>query len=287
MKIVTENRRKTFKIPYSGRSSDYISPSFIYGCLLDCSYCYMKRHKPKGISVATNIEDILTAINNHVIFFADVKKPNQTHEKYITYDIGCNQDWGLDYKYIYWEGVFDFFKNHDKAFATFATKMIPKNMLKYNPEKKVRIRFSLTPQKVANIIEPNTAKLIDKIKAVDQFINAGYDVHLNYSPVVYHNKWLEFYKEVFELVDKHVKNKDIVKSEVIFLTHNENKHNYNLEHGIKGEEFLWVPSIQEEKTSKMGGINVRYKYQLKYKMIEQFKQLHHSIIPWNTIRYIF
>ena len=40
--MVREITRKTFKIRPSGRSSDYISPSFGYGCLLDCSYCYMK-----------------------------------------------------------------------------------------------------------------------------------------------------------------------------------------------------------------------------------------------------
>ena len=59
--------RKTFKIRESGRSSDYISPSFGYGCLFDCKYCYMKRHLPKGLNVATNIGDILTAINNHAM----------------------------------------------------------------------------------------------------------------------------------------------------------------------------------------------------------------------------
>ena len=54
--------RKTFKIRESGRSSDYIAPSFGYGCLLNCTYCYMKRHKAEGLDVATNIETILTEI---------------------------------------------------------------------------------------------------------------------------------------------------------------------------------------------------------------------------------
>ena len=75
---VKKIKRKTFKIRPSGRSTDYISPSFGYGCLYDCSYCYMKRHKPGGLSVATNTEDILTEINSHAAF-ADAQKPNQTH----------------------------------------------------------------------------------------------------------------------------------------------------------------------------------------------------------------
>lgn len=79
--------RKTFIIRESGRSSDYITPSFGYGCLLQCSYCYMKRHKPEGLSIAKNIGDILTSINNHAYFESNIIKPNQTDEKYITYDI--------------------------------------------------------------------------------------------------------------------------------------------------------------------------------------------------------
>ena len=86
--------RKTFTIRPSGRSTDYISPSFGFGCLYNCSYCYMKRHKPEGLDIADNVMDILTAINNHA-FFDTTEKPNQTHEKYITYDISCNEDFAL------------------------------------------------------------------------------------------------------------------------------------------------------------------------------------------------
>ena len=83
MKLIQKVKRKTFLIRPSGRSTDFISPSFGYGCLYNCSYCYMKRHKPKGLSVATNTGDILTEINNHA-YFTPVEKPNQTHAEYTT-----------------------------------------------------------------------------------------------------------------------------------------------------------------------------------------------------------
>ena len=108
--MIKKVKRKEMKIRPSGRSSDYISPSFGYGCLFDCSYCYMKRHLPKGLSIATNTEDILTEINSHV-YFADVEKPNQTHSEYITYDISCNEDFALHAKYHEWEKIFTFFKS--------------------------------------------------------------------------------------------------------------------------------------------------------------------------------
>jgi len=75
------------EIRESGRSTDFISPSFGFGCLINCSYCYMKRHTGNNdLSVATNNGDILTAINNHAMWLP-VKEPNQTDSKYWTYDI--------------------------------------------------------------------------------------------------------------------------------------------------------------------------------------------------------
>ena len=57
--MIEEVVRKSMLIRASGRSTDFISPSFGHGCLYNCSYCYMKRHKPIGLSVAKNTEDIL------------------------------------------------------------------------------------------------------------------------------------------------------------------------------------------------------------------------------------
>jgi len=286
VKLVQPIQRKSMLIRKSGRSSDYISPSFGYGCLLDCLYCYMKRHTPTGLTVAQNTNEILTAINNHA-FFDTTPKPNQTDPTYITYDISCNEDFALHHKKHDWVRIFDFFKEHPIAKATLATKIIPEPFLSYDPEKKVRIRFSLMPQKISTLLEPNTPSILDRIKAVDGFIDAGYEVHLNFSPVIVYNGWLKDYEELFEYVNTYIDNKDEVKAEVIFLTHNKNKHINNTIKNEKAERLLWSPEIQEAKISEYGGENIRYKYMLKAKFISQFKFIHNKIIPWNTIRYIF
>jgi spore photoproduct lyase len=246
----------------------------------------MKRHKPEGLDVATNTNDILTAINNHA-FFATVDKPNQTDPEYVTYDIACNEDFALHAKYHEWEKIFTFFREHPIAKATLATKIVPDKFLTFDSKSKVRIRFSLMPQKISSILEPETASIENRLRAVDRFIAAGYDVHLNFSPVVYYNGWEDDYVELFHLVDELVDNKESVKAEVIFLTHNENKHLYNMNHGLPGEDLLWTPDVQEAKTSEYGGMNIRYKSDLKSDMIAVFKDLHEYVIPWNQIRYIF
>ena len=279
--------RKSMKIRESGRSSDYITPSFGYGCLFNCTYCYMKRHLPEGLTVANNPGDILTKINKHVYFYADIKKPNQTHKEYITYDISCNEDFALHSKHHNWKYIFEFFRDNPKALGTFATKTIPIKFLEFNPKKKIRIRFSLMPQNIADKLEPNTAKIIDRIKAVDAFVEAGYDVHLNFSPVVVYDGWLEDYDLLFKMCSDYIENKEEVLAEVIFLTHNEKKHQDNLTNNLDGEDLLWTPDNQENKTSQYGGVNIRYKHKLKKQYIKEWYALHTKIIPWNTIRYIF
>lgn len=284
--MVKKITRKSMLIRPSGRSTDFISPSFGYGCLYNCSYCYMKRHKDSGLDVATNTGDILTAINNHA-FFTPVDKPNQTHAEFTTYDISCNEDFALHAKHHQWEKIFEFFRDHPMAMGSFATKYVNNNLLSFNPQSKIRIRFSLMPQHKSDLHEPNTSKILDRLKAIDRFIDAGYDVHVNYSPIIVYDGWLEDYKDLFNLVNTHVQNKDKVLSECIFLTHNFKKHTVNLGKHPETEVDLWVLDKQEVKRSQYGGENIRYKLGMKAEYIQQFKQLHNQIIPWNKIRYIF
>ena len=279
-------RRKSLTIRASGRSTDFISPSFGHGCLYDCTYCYMKRHKPDGLDIAQNIGDILSEISSHA-YFDTTEKPNQTHEQYVTYDIACNEDFALHSKFHNWKRIFEFFRTHPIAMASLATKYVNEKFLEYNPEGKVRIRFSLMPQKYSELLEQDTSTIDERIDAIDRFIEAGYDVHINFSPVIVVDGWLDEYKDLFEKVNERVKNKDKVKCEVIFLTHNTDKHNYNLEYELPGEELLWFPERQEAKLSEFGGKNLRYNWQLKSDYIKDFKYLHSQIIPWCKIRYIF
>lgn len=287
--MIQYKKRKALNIKYSGRSSDYITPSIGYGCLYKCSYCYMRRYNPEGVSIASNLDDIISYIDNHVNSLEWPKKPNQTHGKYWTYDISCNEDYILHLKYHNWQKLFDYFKYSDKAFGTAATKHVSKILLEsdYNPNNKIRIRFSLMPQKLSNILEPNTSKIIDRLEAIDTFIDKGYDVHINWSPIIVNKDSLKLYEELFYLTNKIVSYKHKVHAEAIFLTHNEKLHNYNLFNNIEGEDLLWTPDIQEEKISSYGSKNIRYKWQLKEKMKNTFINLHNDIIPWNNIRYIF
>jgi len=274
------------KIRESGRSSDFITPSFGFGCLYKCAYCYMRRHLPHGLNIARNTNAIIDEIHHHLWLLKWPKIPNQTHEKYYTYDFSCNEDYILHAKYHDWDLLFDYFKTNDKAMGTAATKYINKDLLRYDANRKIRIRFSIMPQAMSNKLEPNTSKIIDRIKAVNDFYEAGYDVHLNYSPIIVYKDYMEDYKKLFKLVDMNIDDsiKDKVKAECIFLTHNKKMHKVN---DKEIEDILWKPEIQETKTSEYGNVNIRYKYKLKRKYINNFLNVHEHKLPWQKVRYIF
>ncbi|RNI29179.1 spore photoproduct lyase family protein [Rufibacter latericius] len=289
--VLVLGRLKTLVCRESGRSSDFIAPSLANGCMGACAYCYVDRNKPVNpITLFTNTEEILAAVNKHVQKQVWPKVPNQTHATYYTYDIGCNSDVSVDASIS--DGVqtaVRFFREHPKAFATFATKFVNPEMLTYDPQGKTRIRFSLLPQKVSKLVDVRTDSLPKRLAAINDFYQAGYDLHVNFSPVIVYEGWLQDYRELFEQLNESVpeKLKQTMDCEVIFLTHNQWQHEINLSINPKAEEMIWAPAIQETKQSQFGGINVRYQYQMKARWIQEFRELQQEVIPWCKIRYIF
>lgn len=284
--------RKTIKFQYSGRSSDYIFPSIAQGCVGNCVYCYAARHFPESFygkyQVSQNIPEIIDRVKN----FNPTQHESQTDPNYFTWDIACNADILplINTDAFDWQYLFDYFKNSPRDKATLATKFVSKRMLDYNPNKKVRVRTSLMPEETQEILEPKTASIAKRIHSLNDMYAAGYEVHINFSPVVVFGNWLYYYEKLFNQLNTILLSevKKEAQAEVIFLTHNKKLHEYNLDQGLnKAESFLWKPRYQEDKISKFGGHNIRYKYQEKALYINQFKKLMSKVIPWCNIRYIF
>jgi len=172
---------------------------------------------------------------------------------------------------------------------TFATKFVNRDLLVLDPQQKTRIRFSLMPEHISRIVDVGTSKISDRIAAINDFVEAGYEVHVNFSPVIIYHGWINDWTELFRQLDAELSPaaKAQIKSEVIFLTHNEQLHELNMKWHPKGEELLWTPEWQERKESLNGQANLRYKWQGKAQMIDIFKQLSAKEIPYCGIRYIF
>ena len=77
------------------------------------------------------------------------------------------------------------------AKASFATKYVNRGLLQLDPRGRTRVRFSLMPEQDARLLDLRTSPIGERIAAVDDFVAAGYEVHLNFSPVVLRAGWLE------------------------------------------------------------------------------------------------
>ena len=289
--VVVLGVKSSMKIQDNGRSTDFIAPSHANGCRMACNYCYVPRRKgyANPVTLFTNIDKIIGSIKTHAEK-RGVKTPNQCDHKYWAYDIGCNNDCSADA--LLTDNVkelIESFKSIPNAKASFATKYVNRDMLNYDPQEKTRIRFSLMPSKISKVVDVMTSDIDERIEAIDDFCRAGYEVHLNFSPIIIYDGWRRDYRELLARIDSKIsaKTKKQLKCEVIFLTHNEKLHQINEKWHPKGEHLLWKPEIQEKKTSIYGGENIRYKWRKKRDYIEQFKQISKEKMPYMDIRYIF
>ncbi len=276
----------------NGRSSDFIAPSHANGCAMACSYCYVPRRKgyANPISAFVNIEQMLRATERHVGRQGVKPQPNQCDPHAWVYDIGENSDCSVDAAIS--DNVRDIvalFRDLPTAKASFATKHVNRDLLSYDPQGRTRIRFSLMPAAVSRRLDVRTDPIATRIAAINDFVAAGYEVHVNFSPVVVYDGWLEDWRELLEALDDGISPaaKEQLKAEVIFLTHNDRLHETNLGWHPRGEELLWRPELQERKVSQTGGHNLRYRRGMKGKMVTELKQLIGERLPYCQIRYAF
>ena len=70
------------------------------------------------------------------------------------------------------------------------------------------------------ILELNTAKIIDRIEAINKLVNAGFEVHINLSPIVITKSFVKDYGDLLSLLNEKLneKAKAQLAYEIIFLT---------------------------------------------------------------------
>ena len=284
MKIIHQ-KTKTLITRDNGRSSDAVSPNFIYGCLGGCmsSYCYVGRYNHDKVYVNQNVVDIFDSISGWVDNKVWPKIINQVDPVFYTVDIGCSTDVALMSKHYNWQHVFDYFSfAKARAKSTFATKYPTMFVDKdYDLVRaKHRIRVSLMPQIYSDVLEPHTDTIEERIASIPK-LQEKMEVHINFSPIIYTEGWLDEYRKLFEQLK--AANID-VKCECIFLTHNLHQHQRN---SPEVQGLLWRPDIQEAKDSQYAPDNIRYQWLLKKQMVSDFTGLYAEYFDPTNIRYIF
>lgn len=276
----------------NGRSAHFIAPSTSNGCAMACAYCYVPRRKgyANPISLFVNVEQVCAAIERHAIRQGPLLAPDTVDAALWVYDLGENGDLSVDAMLS--DNVRDLvalFRHIPNAKGSFATKAVNRDLLTYDPQGKTRIRFSLMPERVARVVDVRTAPMDERIAAIDDFVAAGYEVHVNFSPVILYEGWEADWTRLFAQIDDTIgpAARAQLKAEIILLTHNADLHAVNLGWHPKAEDWLWRPDIQEQKMSQGGGANLRYRTGWKGRWLARFKALLAERMPYCEIRYAF
>jgi spore photoproduct lyase len=206
------------------------------------------------------------------------------------YDLGENGDLSVDA--LVSDNVRDLvalFRGLPNAKGSFATKWVNPGLLGYDPQARTRVRVSLMPHGMAKLLDVRTSPVAERIALIPELHRAGYEVHLNFSPVVLHEGWEAEWAALFAELDDALPAavKEQLAAEVIMLTHNEGLHEVNLAWHPKAEAVLWRPDIQERKRSEVGAVNLRYRTGWKGRWLGRFKALLAERMPYCRVRYAF
>jgi spore photoproduct lyase len=284
--------KKSMTARPNDRSSNWIATSTANGCAMACLYCYVPRRKgfANPITVFVNIEQILGYLRRHAGRQGAKPASDQIDPTDWVYDIGESSDCSVDAAIS--DNVRDLvalFRTLPNAKASFATKWVNRDLLDYDPQGRTRVRFSLMPQAAATAVDIRTSPIAERIAAIDDFVAAGYEVHLNLSPVIVTDGWQAQWRELLQQVDAGIgpAAKAQLACEVIFLTHNVGLHDVNLRWNPKGEALLWRPDLQEGKRSSSGQSNVRYRRHDKRAYVDELLALIADELPSCRVRYAF
>lgn len=284
-----ESQRKTLKVIDNGRSADFIIPNFARGCELGCSYCYVNRNNgfSNPLTLYTNKDEIWNVILKHYNQLPS-KTANQCDALRWTYDIGEATDC-LSPKVVDTTKWFiDKFLSDTGAKPTFATKLsIGHKVLNPVLHNRARVRISVMPEKISKIVEAGTSNVNARIDSILPLMSLGYEVHLNFSPVIVHDNWQKDYADLMKLIVSKIGNIPMA-AEVIFLTHHYGLHESNLNWIPEAEQLTWQPDLQEKKINQRGSNDiVRYEFFYKKALINEFKKILSEEMPKCKIRYIF
>lgn len=277
----------------NGRSADFIAASNSNGCLSSCQYCYVARRKggSNPLTVFVNIEEIAYSIRKHQQKLGAKIEPNQCDARFWTYDIGCNADLAAD-SFVCDNPAFLVreFATMEFAKGTFATKTVRDDYwTAIDPKGKTRIRYSLMPQEIARYVDIGTSPISDRIKSVNTLVDAGYEVHFSFAPIIVYdgdlwkNAWQEMWREIDDTLTG--KAKAQLKCEAFFLTHSKDLHDVNMQWNAKGEEFLWNPRLQVPK--KTAPDTLVYDYDFRRRELADFLTILDKHLPYCPVRYSF
>lgn len=269
--------RKTHKFVINHKVSDFLVPYTSSGCTAMCMYCYLvcNYNKCSYLRLFVNREEMLNKI---------IKVSNKS-EKELTFEIGSNSDLILENTITNnLEWTIENFKKAKKGYLTFPTKFdMVDSILNLNHDGKVIIRMSMNPEEIINKVEFGTARLKNRIDAINKLKEAGYKVGILIAPIIMLDNWKILYEELIKILAEELSEK--VKKEaifeLIFMT-------YSYVHKMINKEAFpnAIDLFNQEIMTGRGRGKYMYKKEVKEEGKEFMRKVMHKYFPNNKILYI-
>lgn len=244
-KLAVLHRQAQWQPDPNGRSTDFLPNQMMTrSCGFFCSYCYVNRHFPNGypklyddaLNVVQMVGSVMSDLPRWRRKFLSVcgkpfeKERDPKHSPYVTFDLGCDSDCVLDNQMTRHDGysghiveVMNGIAAIDGAMSSFATKGDDFEAFISGCKQpgRNRIRLSLMPEHHRRILELNTATIESRLTSVNRLVAAGFEVHINLSPIVVTPKFETEYLDLLHLIADSLTQeaKAQLAYEIIFLTH--------------------------------------------------------------------
>jgi len=237
----------------------------------------MSRYNGDRVFINSNVDQVFQSVVEWEKTYQKI--PDQQDPVYTMVDIACNSDLVLMQKHMP-EPLLEYLKRYDdhpQLNSTMATKYPSLLKLDVNHfNKKPRVRVSLMPQAYSTILEPKMESITSRIAQVKRLENLGWQVHINYSPIIFYPGWEEKYDALFSEV--HSAGVE-VPCEMIALTNHERQM---MRSSKEAKELMRFSN----ETKNNAGVR-RYPIRFKGKLMRDLVAIYCKYFKHDTIRYKF
>ncbi len=207
--------RKTQKFVENHKVSDFLVPYTSSGCTAMCMYCYLvcNYNKCAYLRLFVNREQMLEKII----------KTSEKSDRELTFEIGSNSDLILENTItnnLVW--TIENFAQTKKGKLTLPTKFdMVDDILGLEHNKKIIIRMSVNPDEIINKVEFGTARLKERIVAINKLADADYEIGILIAPVIFVENWKNLYLELIKILSETLNEntKRKIFFEIIFMTY--------------------------------------------------------------------
>ena len=170
--------------------------SHMLNCVYDCRYCFLQGMlRSANYLMFVNYEEFLAEIKHTAKQHIDDSKPAWFFSGY-----DCDS---LAYEPVtkfaeYFVPAFRSIENSVLELRTKSTQI--RSLLEIDAVENVVVAYSLSPEHIAKTVEQGAPSLAKRIEAMRRLQQAGWRIGIRFDPIVWHENYLEDYKEAIESI---------------------------------------------------------------------------------------